>query len=127
MAKASACHGAAKTGPTAFCGKPGRISASWRFKIRLPQIEIDDCVVVLSPEFGGGESDRIEPLRIFTPAVGIAVGKNECAMNPDDLACAAADITGQARVARDMNIARPHALAEAKAGSGRGLSCIRRA
>ena len=50
--------------------------------------------------------------------MGIAVGKNESAMNADDLAGATADITGQARVAGDMNVARPHALAEAEAGRG---------
>ena len=49
-------------GPRLICGKPGRTSASRGFNVGLPQIEIDDCVVVLSPEFGGGESDGIEPL-----------------------------------------------------------------
>src|SRR4026208_2420018 len=124
MANASACHGAAKTGPALFCGKPGRISASRGFNVGLPQIEIDDCVVVLSPEFGGGESDGIEPLGIFTPAMGIAIGKNESAMNANDLAGATADITGQACVALDMNVARPHVLAEAEAGGGGRSSCV---
>src|SRR4051812_12831299 len=95
MAKASACHGSAKTGAS-----PEGWSASCRLKIALPGVDRNGQrrIGALAPDFGRREDHGVDPLRVLATAMRVAVRKHKTFAHGVDHTRFAARIARQPRV-----------------------------
>src|SRR5215471_21213493 len=137
MAKACASQGALNTGPSMSRGRlgssrssdgsarataaqstGGRVFAgtSARLEVRFPAVDIHGRRSgVLSPEIGGFESHRVQPLRLFPGSESIAVGKHVRPMHVHDRSRLATTIARQPGVGRRIDIERAYMIADREA------------
>src|SRR2546426_6083668 len=83
-----------------------------RVEIRLEGVDRDrhGRIGVGAPQLPGGEAHRIEPLRVLTPPVRLAVGEDVAAVYERDGADVAAHVAGQAGGGDKMHVLSPHTI-----------------
>src|SRR5262249_34783577 len=124
MAKACASQGSRNTGPSASRGTPGTAIAarmpargssgmSGALQIRLPCVDRDfgGRIAVRAPKLASIETHGVKPLRIFSRALRVAVGKHVAANHAFDGANVTTHISGQAGMCRGIDIPGPDAVA----------------
>src|SRR5262245_14930811 len=117
MAKACASQGSRNTGPSASRGTPGTaiaarmpargsIDMSGALQIGLPRVDRDfgRRIAVRAPKLASIETHGVEPLRIFSRAGGVAVGKYMAAEHALDRADVPTHVSGQASMRRRIHI-----------------------
>src|ERR1700722_11714619 len=128
IANAWASHGALKTGPASSQGNAGKaLRSSGRcgrtevmsgrsgvqvVERRLPAIDPSRCRCrIRSPEFGGIEAHRIEPLRLFAEPKRVGIGENVRAMQGDNTAFSAAAVARQTGMRGWIQLTSLHLIA----------------